>query len=169
MKLKERRKSLITFLLSEQRPVTGSELSERFGVSRQIIVQDITALKAEGCDILSTHHGYVVKKAPYAERVFKVHHAPHHTKDELSCIVGLGGTVVNVFVEHELYGRIEAKLDIFSKDHIDTFMERIRNGESNELMRITGGFHFHTVRADSEEILDVIEEALKERDYLITK
>ena len=54
MKAEERRKEIITFLMSQQKTVSGGELSARFGVSRQIIVQDITVLKALGYDILST-------------------------------------------------------------------------------------------------------------------
>ena len=166
MKANERRKAIVNLLLSEQETLSGSALSERFGVSRQIIVQDITVLKGMGYDILSTHNGYIMQKSPLKERVLKLHHTTEQTEDELSLIVGLGGTVVDVFVWHKVYGKMEAKLNIFSDLQVKQFIEGVRTGKSSELMNITGGYHYHTIRADSEEILDRIENVLKERGYI---
>lgn len=166
MKANERRKAIVSFLLSEKRAVTGGELSEKFEVSRQIIVQDMTVLKASGYDILSTHSGYIIRQTPLAERVFKLRHTSEQTEDELNCIIGLGGTVADVFVWHKVYGRISATLNIFSSLQVKQFIEGVRTGKSTELMHITGGYHYHTVRADSEEILDKIEKALSERGYI---
>lgn len=166
MKAAERRKAIVNLLLSEQEAISGSVLSERFGVSRQIIVQDITVLKGSGYDILSTHRGYIIQKSPLKERVFKLHHTTGQTEDELSLIVELGGTVVNVFVWHKVYGKVEAKLNIFSKLQVKQFIEGVRTGKSSEMMNITGGYHYHTIRAESEEILDQIERVLEERGYI---
>lgn len=110
MKAQERRKSIINLLLSEDRPMPGGELSERCGVSRQIIVQDISVLKGQGFDILSTHNGYILQKSPLKERVFKLKHTTEQTEDELNTIVELGGTVVDVFVWHKVYGKMVAPL-----------------------------------------------------------
>ena len=33
-------------------------------------------------------------------------------------------------------------------------------------MNITGGYHYHTVRAEKEDILDRIEEVLSEKGYI---
>ena len=167
MKTEERRKALIALLLSEQKPLSGGILSEHFKVSRQIIVQDIAVLKASGYEILSTHHGYIVQNTPLVQRVFKVRHGKEETEDELNCIVELGGTVVDVFVWHKVYGKIEAKLNIFSKLHVEQFIAGVRSGQSTELMNITGGYHYHTVRAESEEILDQIFQALDDRKYIV--
>lgn len=166
MKVQERRNAIVNLLLSEQEAISGSALSERFGVSRQIIVQDITILKGMGYDILSTHSGYIMQKSPLKERVLKIHHTTEQTEDELSLIVGLGGTVVDVFVWHKVYGKMAAKLNIFSDLQIKQFIEGVRTGKSAELMTITGGYHYHTIRAESEEILNRIEKALEERGYL---
>ena len=38
-------------------PVSGSELSKKFNVSRQVIVQDIALLKARNVHIYATHKG----------------------------------------------------------------------------------------------------------------
>lgn len=167
MKADDRRKAIATYLMSEQKPVSGAVLSEEFGVSRQIIVQDISILKASGFDIISTHYGYIINSSPYAERVFKVHHTTDRTEDELNCIVDLGGTVADVFVWHKVYGKIEAQLNIFSRHHVRQFIEGVRSGKSSELMNITGGYHYHTVRAESDEILDCIFDELDKRGYIV--
>lgn len=167
MKVAERRKAIVNLLLSAKEPISGGALAQRFNISRQIIVQDITVLKGTGYEILSTSQGYVMQKSPLAERVFKVRHTTDQTEDELSCIVNLGGTVVDVFVWHKVYGRIDAPLNIFSQMHIKQFLEGVRTGQSTELMHITGGYHYHTVRAENETVLDRIEAALVERNYVV--
>ena len=167
MKTAERRKAIVNLLLSSKLPVSGGELAQKFNVSRQTIVQDITVLKGTGYGILSTSQGYVMQTTPLAERVFKVKHTTAQTEDELSCIVDLGGTVVDVFVWHKVYGKIEAALNIFSPLHIKQFIEGVRTGESTELMHVTGGYHYHTVRADNESVLDRIEKVLNERNYIV--
>lgn len=166
MKVTERRMAIVNLLLASKTPVSGGELAEKFNVSRQIIVQDITVLKGLGYEIFSTHHGYVLQKSPLVERVYKLKHTTEQTEDELNSIVDLGGTVVDVFVWHKVYGKISATLNIFSRLHVKQFLEGVRTGKSSELMNITGGYHYHTVRAESEEILDKIGKTLTEKNYI---
>ena len=166
MKVNERRKAIVNLLLTSKTPISGGELSEQFNVSRQIIVQDVTVLKGLGYEILSTHNGYVMQKSPLVERVFKLIHTTEQTEDELNSIVDLGGTVVDVFVWHKVYGRISATLNIFSRLQVRQFLEGVRTGKSTELMNITGGYHYHTVRADSEAVLDKIGEVLHKKNFI---
>lgn len=166
MKADDRRQEIIDLLISEQKPISGSELSKRLGVSRQIIVQDISALKAAGLMILSTHQGYIIHKAPLAKRVFKTFHTTDKTEEELNIIVDFGGTVADVFVWHKVYGKIEASLNISSRLQVRQFIEGVRSGKSTELMNVTGGYHYHTVTAESEDILDRIQNELKDKNYI---
>ena len=166
MKAAERRKAIANLLLSANEAVSGGRLSDEFGVSRQIIVQDITVLKGTGYNILSTHNGYIIQKSPLKDRVFKVHHTTEQTEDELNTIVDLGGTVVDVFVWHKVYGKMTAPLNIFSPLHVKQFIDGVRSGKSTELMTITGGYHYHTVRADSEDTLNKIEQVLNQKNYI---
>ena len=166
MKVDKRRKAIVNLLSASKTPISGGELSKQFNVSRQIIVQDITVLKGLGYEIFSTHHGYVLQKSPLVERVFKLKHTTEQTEDELNSIVDLGGTVVDVFVWHKVYGKISATLNIFSRLHVKQFLEGVRTGKSTELMNITGGYHYHTVRADSEAVLDKIGVMLTEKKYI---
>ena len=166
MKANERRKAIANRLLSATEALSGSTLSKEFGVSRQIIVQDITVLKGSGYDIFSTHYGYVLNASPLKERVLKLYHTIEQTEDELNTIVGLGGTVVDVFVWHKVYGKMVAPLNIFSVLQVRQFIEGVRSGKSSELMVVTGGYHYHTIRAESEKILDNIEAVLKNKGYI---
>jgi len=166
MKAAERRKAIVHQLLSSPQAVSGSALAEQYGVSRQIIVQDITVLKGSGYDILSTHKGYLIQQTPLKDRVFKLYHTTQETENELNLIVDLGGTVVDVFVWHKVYGKMVAPLNIFSRLQVKQFIEGVRTGKSTELMNITGGYHYHTIRAESEEILDQIALALEKGGYI---
>ena len=74
--------------------------------------------------------------------------------------------MVDVFVWHKVYGRVAAKLNIFSRLQVKQFIEGVRTGKSSELMNITGGYHYHTIRAESEEILSKIGKRLEERGYI---
>jgi len=96
-----------------------------------------------------------------------VRHTSGQTEDELNLIVDLGGTVADVFVWHRVYGKVEARLNISSRFHVKQFLEGIRSGKSKELMNITDGYHYHTVRAESENVLEQIEEALTDKGYLV--
>ena len=166
MKADQRRKEIASYMMSAQNAVPGGKLSEKFGVSRQIIVQDISALKEAGYAILSTHSGYVMQTTPHCERVFKLFHTKDQTEDELNTIIDFGGIVADVFVWHKVYGKMTAPLNISSRLHIAQFLEGVRTGKSSELMNITGGYHYHTVKADSEEVLNRIESALQEKGFI---
>lgn len=162
----ERREEIIKFIENDSAPVSGSELAKRLDVSRQVIVQDIALLKAAGHDIVSTNKGYICSRGPSCTRVFKVRHTNEQTEDELTTVVDIGGTVVDVFVWHRLYGRIEAKLNISSRRNVAECIEGLVSGKSTALMNITSGYHYHTVKADSEDTLDLIEKALADKNYL---
>lgn len=162
----ERRKQILRLISAGKEPVSGSKLATELDVSRQIIVQDIALLKAEGHEILSTNRGYIINKSNICTRIFKVHHTDEQTEDELTTIVDLGGTVVDVFVWHRVYGKITADLNISSRRNVWQCIEGLKSGKSTPLKNITSGYHYHTVSADSEETLDLIENSLKEKQYL---
>ena len=167
MRAIERRKSIIGLLMSQEKPLPGSDLAQQFGVSRQIIVKDITLLRESGYDILSTHSGYLLYQTPLKERVFKIYHTTEQTEEELNLIVDLGGTVADVFVWHKVYGKLSATLNIFSRNQVQQFIQGVRTGKSTELMNITGGYHYHTVRAESQAVLDHIAAALESRNFIV--
>lgn len=162
----ERREEILRLITTAQGAVSGSTLSKKMAVSRQVIVQDIALLKASGYEILSTNKGYILTDSTPCTRTLKVYHTNEQTADELRTIVDIGGVVIDVFVWHRVYGKIEAKLNISSRRGIEQCVEGLESGKSVPLMNITSGYHYHTIKADSEETLDLIEKALAEKNYL---
>ena len=164
---KKRRQQIEHILRTASSPVPGKRLGQILGVSRQVIVQDMALLRTEGYRILSTARGYTLDEPKTVTREVKVRHTNEQLEDELCTVVDLGGEVVDVTVNHRVYGRLTAALGIRSRRDVLTFMENIRSGKSVPLMNVTSGCHFHTIRADSEEILDEIEAALREKNYTV--
>ncbi|CAM5389262.1 Transcription repressor NadR OS=Lysinibacillus sphaericus OX=1421 GN=LS41612_07305 PE=4 SV=1 [Lysinibacillus sphaericus] len=79
-----------------------------------------------------------------------------------------GGTVKNVIVEHPIYGEITASLMVSNRHDVDKFVQRVDDTQANYLSALTGGTHLHVISAPSMEILDLIEQSLQKKGYLIT-
>ena len=163
----ERRKEIIKILSSEGKAVSGKALANWLEVSRQVIVQDIALLRASNHDIVSTHKGYVLKDKDHISRVFKVKHSEEKMLDELNLIVDCGGKVEDVFVYHKLYNVVRVPMNIKSRMDAKKYVESIKGGVSVPLEQITSEYHYHTVVADSEETLDIIQQQLQEHGYLV--
>lgn len=164
----ERRDAMIEMIRNSEKPVSGTALAKEFAVSRQVIVQDIALIRAAGYEVLSTHRGYLLGQKNSVTRIFKVSHTDEEIADELNLIVDLGGKVLDVQINHKVYGRMKADLGIHSRKQVQDFMEEIRSGKSSPLKNITSNYHYHTVKADSEEVLDLIGKELNKRGYLVS-
>lgn len=165
----ERRNHIIEKIKSSDKPVSGKALALECEVSRQVIVQDIALIRAAGYEVLSTNRGYILTEPMSVSRIFKVNHTDEQLEDELCAIVDLGGNVVNTMVNHRVYGHMEARLGVNSRRKIAEFMDDIRNGKSSPLKNITSGYHYHKIEADSEETLNLIEDALRKMEILVEK
>ena len=163
----ERRDQIIKRIQESQVPVSGTQLAKEYEVSRQVIVQDIALIRAAGYEIISTNRGYILNASQSVSRIFKVHHTDEEVEDELCTIVDLGGKVVNVMVNHRVYGHMEAEINITSRRKVMEFVEDIRQGKSSPLKNITSNYHYHLIEADSEETLDLIEAALRQKNFLV--
>ena len=150
-------------------PVSATSLAEKFGVSRQVIVQDIALLRTEGEKIISTNRGYIAGTDAKRTRVFKVRHSDADTQAELFAVVDEGGCVENVFVHHKVYGTLSAEMGIDSRVKALAFIEKIASGKSTLLKNVTSGYHYHTVGAESEEVLDAIERKLGALGFLVER
>ncbi|MDQ0203612.1 transcription repressor NadR [Pectinatus haikarae] len=162
----ERRKIIIDAIKNSNEPLSGGALGKLTGVSRQVVVQDIALLRAQEYPVLATNRGYIFSTAHKFTRILKMQHSNEQTEDELKTIVDLGGTVVDVMINHRVYGKMLARLNIHSRRDVNNFMQDIKMGKSTPLMNITSGYHFHTVSADSQEALAEIESALHKKGYL---
>ena len=166
----ERRDKIIATMQENRMPVPGKELASFYNVSRQVIVQDIALLRAEDKKILSTYRGYVLdresEKKRKCIRVFCVCHSTKDTQDELQTIVDYGGHVLDVAVDHPLYGQIRADLIINNRLDVAEFVDRMNRYNAQPLKVLTGDYHYHTVTAESEKNLDFIEQELRKKGYL---
>ena len=163
----ERRTDIINKIRESETPISGTKLASMYQVSRQVIVQDVALIRAAGYDILSTNRGYILNMPKTVSRIFKVQHTDAQLEEELCLVVDLGGCVDNVMVNHRVYGHLEAELNINSRRKVMEFIENIKSGKSSPLKNITSNYHYHRISADSEETLDLIEEKLKEKGFLV--
>ena len=166
---KERREEILQRITNSKTPVSGAALAKSCEVSRQVIVQDIALLRAVNKNILSTNKGYVLydpsEETQKARRTIAVSHSDEQTKDELYTIVDFGGKVLDVVIEHDIYGQITVDLILKSRQDVDEFIAKVAKSKAKPLKTLTGNKHFHTVESDSEQLLDIIEEKLREKGY----
>lgn len=147
----ERRGKIIQALKNSDKAVSATTLAKEFDVSRQVIVQDVALLRANGKNIFSTNRGYLIQEDEETTRVFKVQHEDDEVEKELTTIVDLGGTVEDVFVYHKVYGVLRAEMNIKSRMDIRNYMEEIRSGKSSLLKNVTSGYHYHDSGGIAEE------------------
>lgn len=166
----ERRNQILQMLQTRTAPLSGTALAEHFHVSRQVIVQDIALMRAENHDVLSTNRGYLCRRTESApslpKRVFFVRHTTGQVLEEFETILELGGRVLDVVVEHELYGQIRVELLIETKQDAREFYDKLLRSRDKTLKVLTDDCHYHTVAAPSDTLLDLIEQALLKKGFL---
>lgn len=165
----DRRRALLRRLAEQRAPLKGGDLATDLGVSRQIIVQDVALLRAEGANIVATPGGYIllgVEERGVMKTVVTRHDEDRGMEEELRIMVGEGGTVVNVVVEHPLYGEITGNLMVSTQKDVTLFMEKARMEGGRPLSSLTGGVHLHTVEVRDEETWERILLRLREAGYL---
>lgn len=167
----ERRAWILHCLKNSSLPITGSELAVQAKVSRQVIVGDITILKAKNEPIMATSQGYIYfKHAPVPaifERTIACKHSPSDTERELNLFVDYGVIVKNVRVEHPIYGDLEASLMVSNRLEVHQFIEKIKASKASYLSELTDGFHLHTIASDAEENLKKAVAAMKAAGFLV--
>ena len=166
-----RRTKILDVLKSQHTPISGTALAKQFHVSRQVIVQDIALMRAENHWILSTNKGYVYRTEELDDtqpkRVFWVKHSTEQVLDEFMTVLDLGGKILDVAVEHELYGQICVDLMIETVQDAHDFVSRLSKCKDNPLKVLTDDCHYHTVAAPSEKLLDLIERELSEKGLML--
>lgn len=164
MKLSKRQNEIIKVLQKNKEPISGETLGDMFDVSRQIIVKDIGMLKAFGVEIVSTNKGYKIDTSKKLTKIIESSHDDNAIKDELNTIVDNGGVVIDIFINHPVYGVIRKYLDIKSRNGVNNFVKNM--DISTPLKNLTANVHYHTISAKDEESLKKIEKALGEKGYL---
>lgn len=159
MKAEERRRR-IAQTLTATTPISAATLAEQFSVSRQIIVGDIALLRAAGMDIVSTPRGYQFSQESGLLRTVACLHTPQQIRQELLVMVDNGCTVLDVVVDHPVYGQLTGQLSLASRYDVDQFVDKVQ--DTAPLSTLTGGVHLHHLRCPDEDayrrVLAVLEE-----------
>lgn len=167
----QRRDKIIEILSSSEVPISATTLSKEFSVSRQVIVGDIALIRAFGLNIFATPRGYLLKnKDENKDRFVKTiacKHGVDKLKDELYTIMDNGGAILDVIVEHSIYGELTGPLHIFSRYDADEFVKKVMDQNAQPLSSLTEGIHLHTISCINEESYERIMEILKLQDILL--
>ena len=168
MEAASRRQAILDRLRTADRPVSASALAAGLNVSRQIIVGDIALLRAGGAEISATPRGYVLPRATDGiTRTIACRHTLAQTGQELDILVDNGCTVLDVIVEHPVYGQLTGQLQISSRDDVEQFLARIRDSDAAPLSMLTGGLHLHTLCCPNEDAYTRACAALKAAGLLL--
>jgi hypothetical protein len=167
----ERREKILSMIKKSKKPLSGSYIAKELNVSRQLIVGDVALLRASGSDIISTARGYIINDTKENDSFLFKTIACKHTKedmeDELNIIVDEGATVIDVIIEHPVYGQLTGDLHLSSRRHVLDFIEKLKSKDSPMLSKLTQGIHLHTIKCESEEIYNNILTSLRKKGYLL--
>lgn len=170
----QRRETIQKLLRESREPVSAASIAARVHVSRQIIVGDIALLRAGGMDIQATPRGYILQGQDAAAAggllyTIACRHGRENLAEELYAVVDNGGGLLDVIVEHPVYGQISGKLHIFSRYDAENFMENLSKNNASILCDITNNIHLHTITCRSEADYRRILSVLEEKGILLSK
>lgn len=168
----ERREQLLQWLKQSDSPLTGSELGERANVSRQVIVGDITLLKAQGMPILATSRGYLyttpTSDPQMIEKTIVCSHRSDQTEEELNILVDHGILVKDVAVEHPIYGDLRASIMVSNRLEVQQFIERVQKYQAAYLSTLSeDGIHMHTIASKDADMINQAEQKLRDAGILV--
>ena len=163
-----RRAAILSVLERTDHPVSAAALAREFSVSRQIIVGDVALLRAGGLSIAATPRGYMLPEEHSGlVRTLACRHRADQMEDELNAIVDAGGEVVDVIVEHPVYGQLTGLLGVRSRYAVAEFVRRVEEHGARPLSALTGGIHLHTVRCPDEKTFRRVRKSLEAENFLL--
>lgn len=169
MRAEERRQAILEQLHTISHPISAASLAASFSVSRQVIVGDIALLRAAGAEISATPRGYIISSSPTGfVRQVAVRHDGTSMEAELNAIVDQGCTVLDVIVEHPIYGQLTGQLQLSNRYDVSQFLLRCRRSDALPLSNLTEGIHLHTLSCPSEEAFSRVQKALADMGLLLT-
>lgn len=169
MEAAARRQAILDRLRTADRPVSASSLAAELNVSRQIIVGDIALLRAGGAEISATPRGYVLPRATDGiTRTIACRHTLAQTGQELDILVDNGCTVLDVIVEHPVYGQLTGQLHLSSRYDVGQFLQKVSRSGARPLSALTGGVHLHTILCPDEAAWHRVRAALDQAGFLYT-
>ena len=160
------RKTIVLELLNNANgPISASFIARQLNVSRQSVVGDIAILRASGTDITATSRGYVLTDRAFEGNryvgILICNHGDDRLQEELYTIVDMGGIVIDVSIEHAIYGELTGMLELSSRYDVDVFLKKVSDNKSaTPISSLTDGEHMHRIGCKSKEIFDCIEKKL---------
>ena len=168
MDAQQRRQTIANTLEQASLPVSATALARQFSVSRQIIVGDIALLRAGGIDISATPRGYVIARPQSGlRRTLACRHQGGQMEAELHAIVDQGCTVIDVIVEHPVYGQLTGPLNLSNRYEVGQFLQRCEEESAAPLSLLTEGIHLHTVQCPNPAAYARVCLALEELGVLL--
>ena len=162
-----RRRALSKRLEQAEGPVSAAALARELLVSRQIIVGDVALLRARGLDITATPRGYVLPRPPAGVScTIACRHRADQMAQELCAIVDPGCPLLDVIVEHPIYGQLTGPLRLSSRYEVDQFVARCREEAAAPLSQLTEGIHLHTVLCPDQGAADRVRNELARLEIL---
>jgi len=163
----ERRALIIERLTSATVPISARCLAEEFSVTRQIIVADIALLRAAGQQILASSAGYSLSCTDGLIKRIVVKHDKSQVLEEFYAVVDNGAKVIDVIIEHPMYGKISVDLNVSSRYDAEEFVRKSSQTNSSPLSLLTEGVHVHTITVKDEKSYERIIEKLSALNILI--
>jgi hypothetical protein len=164
-----RRRRIVAWMRSHETPIRGGELAKHLRVSRQCLVQDVAILRASGEDIEATPRGYRLPKSMGRghRAILACRHAPERTEEELQILVDHGVKILDVIVEHAVYGELRGSLMIESRADVQEFLGHVSASHASLLSSLTGGVYLHTIEATRPEMISRAKAQLRARGFLL--
>lgn len=166
MKAQVRRNKILGLLSKATAPVSATILANELNVSRQVIVNDVAILRASGSDLIATPRGYILqgKEMGIIHQIACVHDVKG-MQDELNAIVDEGCKVIDVIVEHPVYGQLVGALQLSNRNDVKEFVQR--SEETQPLSNLTGGLHLHTIVCPDDDAFERVKNALRKMKILL--
>mgnify|MGYP004560950177 FL=1 len=166
----KRREHIMRELKDSDRPISATKFAKELSVSRQIIVGDVALLRASGEKILATPRGYILERTNgQAEYTVACVHDFENMEKELNIMVDNGCTVVNVTVEHPLYGQLTGPLHLSNRYDVSQFMAACREHGASPLSTLTGGIHLHVLSCPDRECFERTYKELDDAGLIYTQ
>ena len=165
----KRRRRILAWMQTNGEPIRGGELAKHFRISRQCLVQDVAVLRASGEEITATPRGYQLPRAKQrsCRAVLACRHKPEETERELHTLVDNGVRVLDVIVEHPIYGELRGSLMLESRADVQNFLDQVRSSKATLLSALTDGVHLHTIEASRPEAISRARTELRKLGILL--
>ena len=168
MQAEVRRQKILDTLKQSRQPVSAATLAACFSVSRQVIVGDIALLRAAGEEISATPRGYVIQQSPSGLiRQVACRHSGTDMEAELNAMVDHGCIVLDVIVEHPIYGQLTGPLQLSNHYDVQQFIQRSLAADAQPLSALTEGIHLHTLSCPNEDAYLRAQQVLHQMGFLL--